>query len=76
MTRNRADCPANITGYAVTIWEATGRLGAELDAVEGFVVDMNYTLNHLTRAELMRDARDAEAELVRAGEIPAAKGSC
>jgi hypothetical protein len=76
MTRNREDCPAGITGYAVTIWEATGRLGAELDAVEGFVIDMNYTLNHLTRAELMRDALAAEAELVRTGEIEAIQCAC
>lgn len=69
--RNRADCPASVTGYGVTIWEATGRVGAELDMVEGFVCDMHYTLNHLTRAELMRDARDAEAELVRTGELKA-----
>lgn len=69
--RNRADCPANITGYGVTIWEATGRIGAELDAVEGFVCDMHYTLNHLTRADLIADARLAEAELIRTGELGA-----
>jgi len=71
-TRDRAEAPAHLKGYSVTMWEATGRTDAELDLIEGFVMDMNGgTLCHLPRAEMLRDARAAEKLLVSFGDIAA-----
>lgn len=68
----REDAPAALKSYSVTLWQATGRADIDqLNALEGFVMDMvGPTLNHLTHAELVKAAREAEAFMVATGELP------
>jgi hypothetical protein len=77
-TLDRADAPANLRGYSVTMWQATGLTDRwELAAVEGLVMDtVGPTLDHLTRDDLLKAASEAHAFLTSMGTLSRDAAEC